>query len=78
MNRKVVTSKVGGDGTLRIEVALGPEAADEDVQVTIEPAPPKQMSQDEWRRFIMETAGSIPDPSFRRWEQGQYEQRDPL
>jgi hypothetical protein len=36
------------------------------------------MTQEEWRQFIAETAGSITDPGFRRHEQGEYEQRDPL
>ncbi len=34
------------------------------------------MTQEEWRQFVMETAGSITDPTFVRHEQGTFKQRD--
>lgn len=76
MERITLQSKVDGEGILH--VALGPAAANADVQVTVEPAQTRSMSQDEWRQFIVRTSGSITDPSFRRWEQGDYEERETL
>ena len=80
MDRLVVQSRVGSDGVLHIDIPMGKEVADREVQVTIDPlqkglAP---VTQEEWRRFVMETAGSITDPSFFRNEQGEYEQREEL
>jgi hypothetical protein len=49
------------------------------VQVTIEPAAARRpMTQEEWRKFIESTAGSITDPTFTRHEQGEYERREEL
>ena len=42
------------------------------------PAKSPKMTQAEWRSFILEVAGSIPDPSFRRHDQGTFEQRGDL
>ena len=44
--------------------------------VTPKKAP--EMTQEEWRQFVMRMAGSIPDPTFRRHDQGTFEQRDEL
>lgn len=78
MHRLVVQSRVGSDGVLHISVPTGKEDADRDVQATIDPlqagSPP--MTQEEWHQFVMETAGSITDPSFVRDEQGTLAQRD--
>ena len=41
----------------------------EQQQITIEP---------DWHQFVQEMYGSINDPNFRRWEQGEYEEREPL
>jgi hypothetical protein len=76
MGRVEVMSKVGSDGVLRLAVPL-PADAGRDVKVTVEPVPPP-MTQEEWQAFIRQTAGSITDPEFRRWEQGEPEERDPL
>ncbi|MDR3635205.1 MAG: hypothetical protein P4L84_15480 [Isosphaeraceae bacterium] len=80
MHRLVVRSRVGSDGVLHIDIPMGKEVADREVQVTIDPIPtvPCPMTQEEWRQFVMETAGSITDPSFVRHEQGVYEQREEL
>jgi hypothetical protein len=50
------------------------------VQVIIDPAPvgPPPMTQEEWRDFVIATAGSISDPSFVRHEQGEYECHEEL
>jgi hypothetical protein len=66
------TSRVGPDG--RLHVAVPPELANTEVRVRVDPAlstngalpsgtrpARRQMSQDEWRAFIDEFAGSIPD-----------------
>jgi hypothetical protein len=36
------------------------------------------MTQEEWRLFVLSTAGSISDPSFVRHDQGEYERREEL
>jgi hypothetical protein len=80
MNRMVLHSRVGSDGVLHIDIPIGKECADRQVQVTIDPigAGPPSMSQEEWRQFVMETAGSITDRSFVRHPQGEYERREQL
>jgi hypothetical protein len=80
MNRMVLHSVVGPDGVLHITVPIGKEYADQEVQVTIDPARAgaASMTQEEWRDFVLSTAGSITDPSFVRHEQGDYEQREEL
>jgi hypothetical protein len=78
MNRMVVNSRVGSDGILHLEVAIGKAEADREVQVTIDPIPASPMTAEEWRKFVLSTAGSITDPSFVRHAQGAYEQREEL
>ena len=80
MDRMVLHSRVGSDGVLHISVPIGQEEADRDVQVTIDPVRvgPPVMTQEEWRDFVLKTAGSITDPSFVRHEQGEYERREEL
>lgn len=36
----------------------------------ISPAKTRDMPPEEWRQFIARVAGSIPDPTFRRHDQG--------
>lgn len=73
----VLTSKVGPDGVLRLDLPL--VAADREVRVTIEPLDPKmKRTAEEWRAFILSTAGSITDPTFERFPQGELEEREPL
>lgn len=78
MNRMVVHSRVGEDGVLHLTVPIGKDDADREVQVTIEPVGPSPMTQEEWRNFVLTTAGSITDPSFVRHAQGAYERREEL
>jgi hypothetical protein len=68
-------SKVGPDGVLTLTVPIGIAEAGREVKVVVESVP-TPMTPEEWRRFIEETAGSITDPTFRRHDQGEYEQRD--
>lgn len=72
-----LTSKVGSDGVLQLTLPLGAADANQEVNVTIEPARPT-MSQEEWRKRVLSTAGSIPDPTFVRHDQGEYEERTEL
>ena len=77
MNRMVVKSRVGSDGILHLELPVGLEEADKEVQVTVEPTPPT-MTQAEWEAFVDSMAGSITDPTFVRHPQGELEERDPF
>ncbi len=77
MSPIVLTSKVGSDGVLHLTIPLGAAEANHEVNVTIEPARPV-MSQEEWRKRVLSTAGSIPDPTFIRHDQGDYEERAEL
>jgi hypothetical protein len=38
MGRVIVKSKVGSDGTLHLDLPLGAEGANQEVQITVEPA----------------------------------------
>ncbi len=72
----VLTSKVGSDGVLHLKLPL--TTADQDVRVTVEPIDPKKdMTPEEWRAFILSTAGSWQG-EFERPEQGELEEREPL
>ena len=51
MKRMVFRSQVGPDGVLHINVPIRQQDADREVQVTIDPLPPK-MTQEEWRAFV--------------------------
>ena len=57
-------------GEASIDGNPDPKDADREVQVTIDPAPvgPPPMTEQEWRSFVLETGGSITDPSFVRHE----------
>jgi len=77
MNRMVMKSTVSSDGVLHLSLPLGIEEANKDVQVTVEPVTPAPMSQEEWQRFIMSTAGKWQG-DLERPPQGKYEERDLL
>ena len=77
MNRIVVMSRVGSDGTLQLALPVGAADAGREVQITIEPVGPPALSPDEWRRRVLETAGKWQG-DFERPEQGAYERREPL
>lgn len=78
MNRMVVHSRIGADGVLHLVVPIGKAEADKEVQVTIDLPRKPAMTQEEWRQFVLSTAGSITDPTFVRHEQGDYERREEL
>ena len=75
MSRVEVVSKVDSDGVLRVTVPL-PTEAGRDVRVTVEPLP-RPMTPEEWRAFVLRTAGTWQG-EFERPEQGEYEERNPL
>jgi hypothetical protein len=77
MNRMVLKSIVDSDGVLHLDVPLGTDAANTEVQITLEPVPATAMTQEEWRSFILSTAGAWQG-EFERPPQGEYEQREPL
>ena len=78
MNRMVVKSRVGSDGVLHLALPVGVEEADKEVQITVEPMPPKKaMTQEEWEAWVDSMAGSWQG-DFERPPQGEFEERDPL
>ena len=77
MTRIILQSRTGPDGTLHLDVPLGPEQAGREVQVVIEPAP-KRMTQAEYAAWVQSMAGSITDPAFERPPQLPLEEREPL
>ena len=77
MNRIVLHSRVGTDGVLQLTVPIGVAEADREVEVTIEPAAPSTMTQEEWHKFILETAGAWQG-DLERPAQGEFELRDEL
>ena len=78
MIRMVVHSRVGADGILHIALPIGQADADREVQVTVDPVGPTPLTQDEWRNFVLSTAGSITDPTFVRHAQGAYRPQRPV
>jgi hypothetical protein len=77
MIRIVLQSRTGPDGTLHLDVPLGPEQAGREVQVVIEPVP-KRLAQAEWATWVQAMAGSITDPTFERPLQPPLEERESL
>ncbi|MDZ4683883.1 MAG: hypothetical protein SH850_02265 [Planctomycetaceae bacterium] len=78
MNRMVVKSTVGSDGVLHLDLPMGPDEANAEVQVTVEPVANQPMTPKEWRAWVQSLAGSVTDPTFERPPQGEYEAREPL
>ncbi len=77
MNRIVLKSRVDSNGVLHLDLPVGLDVADREVQITIEPVRPASMSQEEWQHWVDETAGKWQG-EFERPEQGEYEQREPM
>ncbi len=65
------------NGVLNLSIALGSENANRQVRVVVEPLE-NVATDDQWQQFIRDTAGSIPDPTFQRHPQGEFEQREEL
>ncbi|MSQ94175.1 MAG: hypothetical protein EXR98_06420 [Gemmataceae bacterium] len=76
---KVITTQIGPDGVLELNVPLHKDDANKPVRVTVETLDAETtMDRAAWLRFIEQTAGSITDPTFERHPKGEYEERDPL
>ena len=73
----VVKSTVSGDGILHLALPVGIEAANKEVQITVEPVSSLPISQEEWQELVRSTGGKWQG-DFERPEQGDYEQREPL
>jgi hypothetical protein len=71
------TFKVNGDGNVVIPVGAGHAGTEVEVRVQTrdDPSPLERMTDDEWRRRLADTAGSITDPAFQRQNQGYFEHR---
>ena len=67
-----VKSRADENGVLNLSISLGTADAHREVRVTVEPLD-DVVSVEQWQRFVHETAGSIPDPSFQRHPQGEFE-----
>ena len=76
MNRIVMKSTVGSDGTLHL--ALPAEVAGQEVRVTVEPVERPAMTLEQWRAWVQSMAGSITDSEFERPPQLPLEEREPL
>jgi hypothetical protein len=76
---QTLTVQVGADGVLTLP--LGEANANKMVRVTVEPIEsatiPRFKSQEEWLRFIENTAGKW-EGEFERPPQGEYEEREPF
>jgi len=59
-------TKLDSNGVLRLDLPLGEEAANREVEVTIELLPPA-MTQEEWKAWVEQMAGT--------WE-GEFERLD--
>ena len=71
-------SHVGSDGLLHLSLPVDVKDMDLDVTVIVHPSikPLRSFAtQEEWERFVKETAGSIDDPTFRRHDQGELLER---
>jgi hypothetical protein len=77
VTRIIVTSKVGPDGVLHLTLPVGLQEADKEVQVTVEPIARQATTQDEWRVFILATAGTWRG-DLERPEQGELQERELL
>ena len=77
MSSIVIESVISPDGTLRLDVPVGIENANQPVRVVIEAAR-KPMTRAEWGAFVRSMAGCITDPTFERPPQLPLETRESL
>lgn len=78
MTRVVMTSRVGPDGVLHLDVPFGSPDAGREVQVTVEAVSPvRQLTPEEWAAFLADTAGAWQG-EFERPSQGELERREAL
>ena len=81
-----MTATAGPDGVLHLSVPVG-RAGEYTVQVVVAPKPstdgtstaPKTPEELGWPPGYFENViGSIDDPAFKRYPQGEFEKREPL
>ncbi len=80
-----LSATAGPDGVLHLDIPAGGPGVF-DVQVTLTPKPSANGAETKptpeelgWPPgFIEQTFGSISDPAFKRYPQGEYEERTPL
>ena len=78
MNRIVIERRVSNDGSLQLDLPLGPDEAGLEVRITIEPLNHKKtMTQAEWQAGILATAGGWQG-EFERPTGDVLEERNPL
>lgn len=77
---KIINAHIGPNGVLNLTVPLDQADANKPVRVIVETLDEAKRPMDRatWLRFIEQTAGSIPDPTFERQPQGEVEEREPL
>lgn len=72
-------SRVGPDGTLKLDIPLGKSEAGTEVIVTIRRTQTRPGGDPaEWHRFVEETYGSCANLRVERAPQGEYEQREAI
>ncbi len=77
METITLTSHVGKDGILKLEVPIGTSDVDVEVKVTVETVEPKDDKG--WPvGYFEKTFGCIKDDTFVRPDQGEYEVRIPF
>ncbi len=76
MVRVVLQSRTDRDGTLHLDIPLGPEQAGREVRVVIEPVA-QPLTQAEYANWVRSMAGAWQG-DFERPPQGEYEHREPL
>jgi hypothetical protein len=78
MDRIVLNSRVGSDGTLRISLPPGLAEADHEVRIIVESTASRTMDPaTEWQTWVEAMAGSWQG-DFERPQQMDLEQREPL
>lgn len=77
MTRIEIRSRVGPDGVLDVKVPVGPEEANREVMITVQPLGTRAQEgqDDDWQKFIDETAGRWAGEPLVRPEQGDFEER---
>lgn len=76
-------SQVGSDGILHLELPVSVKDQEIEVMVIYQPLQPvaKKPTPEELGyppNFFEETAGCLQDDPIQRWQQGEYEVREPL
>jgi hypothetical protein len=65
-----ITSRTDDAGELRLN--LGVPNSEVNLTIVIPDKSKKPKTKEEWESFVKRTGGSIQDPAFRRYPQGDY------